>query len=202
MPDLRVSFPKPCDETWEAMTPSGCDRVCARCDHVVHDLSQYTLAEAEALLGANPGSCVRAQIGADGAVALKPGRGGKAGRMMIAVAATAGLLAAAAPAYARQERPAGAISGAVESYGSRTRVTATGRTGQTFRARVKENGRFRLRHLPPDTYTITFRAACGETVTVENVVVRDAETVLPGVQEVQGCIVIGLLRIEDHRADG
>jgi hypothetical protein len=97
MPDLRVSFPKPCDETWEAMTPSGCDRVCARCDHVVHDLSQYTLAEAEALLGANPGSCVRAQIGADGAVALKPGRGGKAGRMMIAVAATAGLLAAAAP---------------------------------------------------------------------------------------------------------
>lgn len=199
MPDLRVSFPKPCDEKWEAMRPTGCDRVCARCDHVVHDLAEYTLDEAEALLRANPGSCVRAQIGADGAVALKPGRGGKVRRMVIAAAASVGLLAAATPAYAKRDRPNGAIAGRANPYFSRTRVTATGTTGQTFHTRVKGNGQFRLRHLPADTYTLTFTPECGDSSSVENVVVRDGETALPGVQDVLGCIVIGLLRIENDR---
>ena len=54
MPDLRVSFPKPCEEKWEAMTPAGRARVCARCDKAVHDLASYTLDEAEALLRRNP----------------------------------------------------------------------------------------------------------------------------------------------------
>jgi hypothetical protein len=199
MPDLRVSFPKPCGETWEGMTPSGCDRVCARCDHVVHDLREYTLHEAEALLRAKPGTCVRAQIGADGAVALKPGRGTRARRMVIAAAATAGLLAAATPAYAKRDRPPGAISGNVDGYGNRVRVTATGSDGQTYRTRARENGRFRIRNLPAGTYSLTFTPSCGEPRTIENVVVRDGETALPGTQETDACIVIGLLRFENDR---
>ena len=198
MPDLRVRFPKPCDERWEAMTPSGCDRVCARCDHVVHDLAEYTLDEAEALLRASPGSCVRARIGPDGAVALKPGRAGKARRMMIAAAATAGLLAASAPAYARQERPAGAISGQVESYGNRVRVIATGPDGRTYRVRTRRDGRFMIRHLPAGTYRLSFEA-CEDYQPVENVVVRDAETQVPNVRSEGQCVIIGLLRIEDDR---
>jgi len=197
MPDLRVSFPKPCDETWEAMAPSGCDRVCARCDHVVHDLREYTLDEAEALLRGNPGSCVRAQIGPDGTVALKPGRGGKARRMVVAAAATAGLLAASAPAYARQDRPAGAISGNVEGY--RVRIVATGSDGRTWRTRSDGRGRYRIRHLPADTYRITAEDSCETFKTVENVVVRDTEVNAPRVQSEGQCIVIGLLRIEDDR---
>jgi hypothetical protein len=199
MPDLRVSFPKPCNEKWDAMTPSGCDRVCARCDHVVHDLAKYTFAEAEALLRANPGSCVRARIGADGAVALKPGRGDKARRMVIAAAATVGLLTASAPAHARGPRPSGAISGTVENYGNRVRVTARGEDGRRFRTRVDRDGRFRIRNLPAGTYQVTMVPACGDTATVENVVVREGETSLPGKQDVGACIVIGLLQIEDHR---
>lgn len=198
MPDLRVSFPKPCDETWEAMTPTGCDRVCARCDHVVHDLAEYTFAEAEALLRGNPGSCVRARIGADGEIALKPGRGGKARRMVIAAAATAGLLAVA-PAHAREGRPSGAISGDLFTFGPRHRVIATDANGQIFRAWTRNNGRFRIRHLPPGTYRLTFVTSCGEERVIENLVVGAGETVLRADQARDDCIVIGLLRIEDNQ---
>ena len=196
MRDLRVSFPKPCDEKWESMTPSGCDRVCARCDKVIHDLSQYEFGEAEALLRRDPDTCVRAQIGADGVVALKPGRGGGARRMVIAAAATAGLLTAGAPAFARQDRPGGAIAGTVAGTGFRARVIATGPGGQTFRAKIRSNGRFRIRHVPAGTYTLSFAADCGANWTVENVVVGIGETNVRDVRDRDMCIVIGMLRIE------
>jgi hypothetical protein len=199
MRDLRVSFPRPCDEKWEAMALAGCSRLCARCDRLVHDLSHYELGEAEALLRRDPDTCVRARIDADGVVALKPGRGGKARRMVIAAAATAGLLTAGAPAFARRDRPDGAIAGNVGSYGIRTRVTATGTDGRTFRATAKSDGRFRIRRLPAGTYRLTFVPDCGDSRTVENVVVGDGETLLPGVQDVGACIIIGLLRIEGGR---
>jgi len=198
MRDVRVSFPRPCDEKWEAMTPAGCDRVCARCDTVIHDLSQYELDEAEALLRRNPDSCVRAQIDADGVVALKPGRLGSARRMVIAAAATAGLLTAGAPAFAKRDRPGGAIAGNVDSIGARVRVTVTGPDGRTYRTTARTNGQFRIRHLPAGTYTVSYNF-CGENRTVENVIVRDGETVLPRVQDADQCIVIGLLRIEESR---
>jgi hypothetical protein len=200
MADLRVSFPKPCDEPWEAMAPAGCARICARCDKAVHDLSLHTFDEAEALLRADPGTCVRARIDADGVVALKPGRRGDARRMVIAAAASAGLLAAAAPAFAGRDRPAGAIAGNIETFGIRMGVTATGPDGQAFRARINGNGRFRLRHLPAGTYTLTFVPTCGDSWTVENVVVGAGETRVPNVQHMNNCIVVGLLRIEDPRA--
>jgi hypothetical protein len=200
MPDLRVSFPKPCDEAWEAMTPSGCDRVCARCDHVVHDLREYTFDEAEALMRANPNSCVRALIGSDGAVALKAGRGGSKRRMVIAAAATASLLAGA-PAYAREGRPSGAISGRVvfcTDYS--TRAVATGADGRRFRARVHSDGRFRLKHLPAGTYTLTFETHGRQDQVLENVLVRDGETSSPNLDDGSQCVVIGLLSVENDRA--
>jgi len=200
MRDVRVSFPRPCDEVWEAMIPAGCARVCARCDKVVHDLSHYELGEAEALLRRNPDACVRARIDADGVVALKRGREGNARRMVIAVAATAGLLTAGAPALAKPDRPDGAIAGKVEAFGFRVRVTATGPGGQTFRAKVRNNGRFRIRSVPAGTYTLTFVPDCGDKWTVENVVVANGETIVPDSQNAGGCIIIGMLRIEDDRA--
>jgi hypothetical protein len=199
MPDLRVSFPKPCGEKWEAMTVEGRARICARCDKAVHDLSHFSLDEAEALLRRNPDTCVRARIGGDGAVTLKPGRRGDARRMVIAAAATAGLLAVGAPAFAKKDRPAGAIAGDVETDGFPMRVKATGTNGRIFRSKVKKNGKFTIRHLPSGTYSLTFVPTCGENMTIENVVVGAGETIVPKVQNPNQCIFIGLLRIEDAR---
>ena len=117
--------------------------------------------------------------------------------MVIAVAATAGLLASSAPAVAKGDRPAGAIAGNVHDSWTRTRVTATNANGQTFRARVKGNGRFRIRHLPGGTYTLTFEPTCGSSWTVENVVVGAGETIVPETHGPDQCIVVGLLRVDD-----
>jgi Carboxypeptidase regulatory-like domain len=200
MVDLRVSFPKPCRETWEAMAPAGCGRLCARCDKVVHDLSLYDLDEAQALLRSAPDSCVRARIGADGAVMLKPARRAGA-RRMIAAAATVGLLAAGAPAFARTDAakpqaPDGAIAGKVDAFGYRVRVTARSPDGRAFRAKSKSDGRFRIKAVPPGAYTLTFKPDCGETWTVENVVVGTGETIVPRAENENGCIVVGMIRIE------
>ena len=199
MRDLHVSFPKPCAENWETMTPAGRARVCARCDKAVHDLSRYTLDEAEPLLRGSGEVCVRARVGADGSVALKPGRRNDARRMVVAVAATAGLLAATAPALARETRPAGAIAGKVESGSFRVRVFATGANGQTFRTKVKGNGQFRIKHLPAGPYTLSFHPDCGDSWTFGEVVVRDGETIVPDVKDENQCIVVGLLQIEESR---
>lgn len=202
MPDLHVSFPNPCDAAWEAMTPSGCDRVCARCDHVVHDLAEYTIDQAEALLRARPGSCVRAQIGADGTVVLKPGRGGKARRMVVAAAAAVAVMTAATPALARQGRPTGAIAGRVAFCAFDMRVVATSADGHTFRGGLRYDGRFRIKHLPAGTYRLSFesRRRGGDGYVFENVVVRDGETSQPNLDNGEQCVVVGLLTIEDTRA--
>jgi hypothetical protein len=199
MRDLRVSFPKPCDERWEEMAPEGRARLCARCDKVVHDLSQFEPRAAEALLRRDPDACVRARIGADGAVELKPARGGGARRMVVAAAATAGLLTAAAPAFAKPGVPGGAIAGRVDAFGDRVRVTATSPSGQTFRTKVKGNGRFRIKGVPAGTYTLTFAPECGEKWTVESVVVGTGETLVPKSSNEGGCITFGMVRIEDDR---
>lgn len=197
MRDLRVSFPKPCDEKWDAMTPvaGGCDRVCAACDKVIHDLSHYDFAEAEALLRADPDTCVRARIDADGTVALRPGRGGRVQRMVVA-AASVGLLATSVPALAGQDRPAGEIRGKADSL----RVTATGADGSVVRVKVGRDGGYRIKDLPAGTYTLTFEPDCGDSWTVENVVVGAGQTVLPYSQNPNPCIIIGQLKIEEGRA--
>jgi hypothetical protein len=181
------------------MAPAGCGRVCARCDKVVHDLSLYELGEAEALLRADPQTCVRARIGADGVVALKPGRQGGARRMAIAAAATAGLLTAGAPALAKREGPGGAIAGKANITGSRGRVVAIGPDRRKFHGTLKSDGRFRIGHLPPGTYRVTVVPYCGERWTIENVVVDRGETIVSDDHDRGECIIVGMLRIEDDR---
>ncbi|HYJ82765.1 MAG TPA: carboxypeptidase-like regulatory domain-containing protein [Allosphingosinicella sp.] len=201
MRDILVSFPKPCDEAWGSMAPAERGRLCGRCDRIVHDLSQYDPDRAQALLRSDPGACVRARIGADGGVMLKPARGGGA-RRMIAAAAAAGLLAAGTPAPARTvaakpKDPAGAIAGKVQAFGYRVRVTARSSDGRSFRTKSKSDGRFRINAVPPGAYTLTFKPDCGETWTVGEVVVGSGETIVPSSENENGCIVVGMIRIED-----
>jgi hypothetical protein len=197
MRDLRVSFPRPCEEKWEAMTPAGRARICARCDKAVHDLASYTLDEAKELLR-DPQACVRARIRGDGSIALKPSRG-SARRMVIAAAATAGLLTAGAPALAKGDQPGGTIAGRVKFAEFRTRVTATDTEGRIFRTKVKSKGQFRIRHLPAGTYSLSFKPGCGESWTIADVVVGAGETSLPNIESPDGCITVGMLRIEEVR---
>ena len=182
------------------MSPAGRGRLCGRCDRIVHDLSDYELGEAEALLRREPEACVRARIGADGAIALKPPPRGTARRMVIAAAATAGLLAGASPALAGQDRPVGAIAGKVGAVGPGARVTATGSDGRRLRARTKSDGRFRIKGVPAGIYTLTVSPGCGESWTIENVVVGTGETVVADDQDRVTCITVGRLEVEEDRA--
>lgn len=197
MEDLRVSFPDPCSEAWQGMTPVERGRMCARCDKVVHDLERYSLDEAEALLRRAPGSCVRARVRCDGVVILREtGRAGT--RTILAAAAAAGMLAAGQPAAAKVGGPAGAISGQVNASDSTVRVTATSREGKRFKTKVK-HGRFNLRHIPVGTYRLTFVPDCGSRWTLEEVVVRGGETVVPATTGPNECIVVGRLQVDDRR---
>jgi len=199
MSDLRVRFPRPCDERWEAMTPAGRARMCVRCDKAVFDLSRYDLDEAEALLRAKPGLCVRACVDADGAVALKPGRQDGRRRMIVAAAVTAGLLATAGPALAREDHRPGSLAGRVDGGSWGGTVVATDREGRTFRARMRANGRYRIGRLPAGTYMLTFDTGCGGRWTVENVVIGDGESVVRDSESPNVCITVGLVEIEDGR---
>jgi len=197
MPDLRVSFPKPCSEQWEDMAPVGRDRICARCDKVIHDLSQCTIEQAEALLRAGTETCVRARIDADGVVALAPSRSMR--RMVLAAGAAASLLAAVEPAVARQKGPQGVIAGKIRTNDWNTRVTATAGDGKSYNARVKPDGRYRLKKLPAGTYTLTFVPACGNSWTIDRIVVSDSEVAVPETPDPNECIIIGMLVPENNR---
>jgi hypothetical protein len=186
------------------MAPAGCDRVCGRCDKVVHDLARYDIDEAQALLRADPATCVRARIGADGEVLPKPARRGGARRMIAAVAASAGLMAAGTAASAKLDAekpqgPGGAIAGRVDAFGYRVRVTAMSPDGRTFQAKSKSDGRFRIPHVPAGAYTLTFKPDCGTAWTVENVLVGTGEATVPHSDDENGCIVVGMMRIEPDK---
>jgi hypothetical protein len=197
--DLRVSFPRPCNEKWEAMAPAGCDRVCARCDTVIHDLSQYDFDEAAAMLRGNRDVCVRARIDAEGGIVLKPGRSSSMRRMVIAMGA-AGLLASQ-PAPASQERPSGAIVGQVYSFGYSTEIIATDASGNSYRAKTKRDGTYKIKRVPAGTYTLTFHPGCGDSWTVKNIVVGSGEAIVPASPNEGGCVIVGKLLIEASDID-
>lgn len=199
MTDLRVSFPRPCDEPWEAMTPTaGCDRVCARCDRVIHDLANYEIDEAEALLRDNSGSCVRARIDADGVVATKTGR---SMRRMVLAAGAMGLLAGAAPALAGQDAPKGAISGRlIGSYAS-TQIVAIGADGTRHAALIDKDGRYRVGDLADGTYELV-ATSCGDKWTIGKFVVANAEVIVPDRDEGPCEIIIGKIMVDDGKQSG
>ncbi len=69
--DLTIR--EPCAEDWSAMTGDGPRRYCDACERSVHNLSQMTEAEADALLRSRTGRlCVRYAIGTDGTIRFRP----------------------------------------------------------------------------------------------------------------------------------
>lgn len=199
MANLRVRFPKPCPEKWEAMAPLGNHRSCAMCDKIVHDLAEYDIDEAEALLGSKPDICVRARIDSHGVVMTKPDRTGSFRQIVTAVGVSAGLLVSA-PTIAREKASKGAIAGQERGLDFGTQVIARDSEGRAFRTTVKTSGSYRIKNLVPGTYTVEFISLCGERWMNSNVVVGEGQTISsepPG--DYSGCVIVGRLESEDQR---
>lgn len=199
MSDLRISFPDPCGESWDAMQPSGCDRICATCSETVHDLTKLTVDEAEALLREPGKHCVRAQVGPDGAVSLRPGPSGRSRRMLVAVSASVGLFASACETVPSAAAPTGAIVGTVVPYSMVTSVRAVSDDGRVRQARVRADGSYRFERLPYGTYALRFIGMC-ETWEGEPVTLRETELSVEAPADMQGCIIVGMAKVEDDPA--
>lgn len=197
MKDLRVTFPEPCSEKWEAMTRAGCNRICGRCDTTIFDLSEYDVYQAEALLRAGDRICVRARLDAEGAVRLKPHPVGNARRMVLAVGASAAMFMMGGHAAAREKEPRGEISGMVDtSWPFNLTVTAKGDDGRVYRGKVKRDGRYKIKKLPPGTYSLEVTGGCGDPWSSGKVTVRERETALHNATDPNDCIIVGMIEIE------
>ncbi len=196
---LKVSFPKPCAEPWEDMSPAGCNRHCASCDRIIFDLAELTIDEAEALLSKGDEVCVRAELNAQGGVKLKSDAWANARRMIATVGAGAGLLAVGSAAFAKNSPVDGSIAGKVENFWLSGTVTATRTDGQPYRAKIKRSGKYKVKHLPPGSYAMQFDDWCSEGPwqggTVE---VKVGETTRKDTKNPNGCIIVGQLKIEEH----
>ena len=190
MNDVRVTFPKPCDQSWDDMAAAGCNRHCAKCDKVIHDLDQLTVDEAERLLDSGREICVRAQLDAGGAVRLKS----KGTRRLIA--ASASLMTFGPQAAAADNRPAGIISGKVT--GCPAQISAVAADGRTYIAKVKINGSYKFKHLPDGRYEISIPGGGGRPL--GNVVVQNGAKVRFNADDSQNCIIIGMIERADPKA--
>ncbi|HEX7849133.1 MAG TPA: carboxypeptidase-like regulatory domain-containing protein, partial [Sphingomonas sp.] len=120
-------------------------------------------------------------------------------RMVLAAGAAASLLAAAEPAMARQKGPQGVIAGKIRTTDWNTRVTATTADGKSYSARVKPDGRYRLKKIPAGTYTLTFVPGCGNSWMIDKIVVADGEVAVPEATDPNGCIIVGMLLAANAR---
>jgi hypothetical protein len=212
MKDLRVSFPKPCSEQWDAMRSEGCDRFCDRCEKTIHDLSQLTLEEAEELARSRDDFCVRVLVGPGGVVQLKRSDARSARRMVATIGASVGILAASGQAAAVEPTKTGAIKGAVVgSCGFAGSIIATAADGSVYRAKIGMNGRYKVKRLPAGSYEVKLENAEPEAPPEENagpetplktpnrsqVIVEAGRTSVSNIIDPNGCIIVGMLEVED-----
>ncbi len=198
MDDLEVEFPEPCSEPWEAMAPRGCNRHCASCDKIIHDLAALTFDEAAALLADEDEVCVRAEIGRGRVITLKPD-GASAGRRMIAAAgASLALATAACQTVPDQETPRYAISGELNPYlAGMIELRSDGGKKQR-RTLDRKSGQYAFTNLVPGTYTLAFKEPCGistrlKTITIVDQSVTVTDHTVP--EDEEGCpIIVGVMR--------
>ncbi len=194
MADLEVSFPKPCDEPWEAMAPRGCNRHCASCDKIIHDLATLTFDEAEALLATEEEVCVRAKVDSAGAIALKPAGQSVARRLVTASGAALALATAACQTVPDTAEPRYQISGKFvykSFYYSAALTSADGRTWP--KRREPGTGRFVFYGLPPGSYTLTAVDSCGNRSIVETITITDASVEATKSYPEEMCVIVGAM---------
>lgn len=86
----------------------------------------------------------------------------------------------------------GAISGIIDTAGTiRVWVTLTGTDGREYNMRTRRDGRYRFRHLPAGTYTISHDYCDGdEPAVVETVVVRDRKVRVRTMRADDNCTMV------------
>jgi hypothetical protein len=191
--DLRISLPEPCGERWEDMAPRGCNRHCASCDTLIHDLEAMTVEQAEALLDGGGKVCVRARVARNGRV--RTADGGSARRIFAAVGATATLAAAACQTTPPEQRANRfEITGTIPQFSDRKPVVRSS-DGRTWHVEMPfRSTSFRVPNLYPGVYSITYAVGCGERrEVVDNIVIRDSSVDLGRLEDTYGCIVVGLI---------
>lgn len=195
MSDFEVRFPSPCSEPWEDMAPSGCDRHCASCDRIVHDLAALTVDETEALLDSGEEVCVRARIGADGVVAMKSSSRGASRRMVTALGAGLAMATAACQTVPPSDRPDRfRISGEFSWIGWTRTAELRSSDGRKWpKRREAGSGRFIFDDLYPGVYTLTVEDMCGRRVEVETVTITDASVEVKAAYPQDGCIIVGAM---------
>jgi hypothetical protein len=198
MADIKVSFPEPCSERWDAMEPRGCNRHCASCDKIVHDLASLTIDEAEALLESGDEVCVRARIRPDGLVKTANGFSRSSKRIMTAIGASVTLATAACQTTeAPKISPRYEIKGHVGNDWAAS-ATLTSSDGKSRSKTLRGDLNFRFSNLRPGTYTLSFMGTCYERHRIENIVIKD-DIDLGAIEfgdEYEDCIIVGRMERE------
>ncbi|MCW0198710.1 carboxypeptidase-like regulatory domain-containing protein [Sphingopyxis sp.] len=196
MKDLRVTFPDPCDQDWSDMPSRGCNRFCAQCDRTIFDLSNLDIDQAEVMLAVEGRVCVRARVDSEGAVELRRKSTANVRRMILAVGTSVGMLMAAGHAAAKEQAPQGEIVGKLDTmwpYGMV--ITARSPDGREYRSKVKRDGGYRIKKLPPGTYSLEISGGCGKDWDGGTVVVHDREAARHDATDPNDCIIVGMIEV-------
>jgi hypothetical protein len=194
MSDLHVSFPKPCDESWEDMLPRGCNRHCASCDKIIHDLAALTFDEAAALLDTGTEVCVRAKVQSDGVIELKKGDRSVARRMVAAAGASFALATAACQTVPDTSAPRYQITGKFSWKDFYYSAELRSVDGQVWtKRREPGTGRFIFDGLAPGVYSLTVEDPCGDRVEFETVTITNSSVEVTQRYPESGCIIVGAM---------
>jgi len=191
MSDIRVSFPRPCDQPWEEMEDRGCNRHCVACDQTIFDLEKLTVDDAEALLDGESEACVRARVGFDGLVAVAKGEGRESRviKAALGVAATLALAACATP-QGKADPPGLSVSGTVKPFDRHSKLELVG-GGRTYKIKPRKDLTFRFVGLEPGSYTLSMRDDCGRYSKVSEVSLEKNSVQMGEVFNRHGCITVG-----------
>lgn len=193
---IKVAFPKPCDEPWEAMAPRGCNRHCASCDKIIHDLAALTFDEAAALLDTGTEVCVRAKVRRDGVIELKESGRSMARRMVAAAGVSLALATAACQTVPDTSEPRYQITGKFAWKGLYYSAELTSEDGRKWpKRRQPGTGRFIFDNLPPGVYELTTIGDCGRRQVVDTITITGAsmEVTKSSPEFDDSCIIVGVM---------
>ena len=197
--DIRVTFPKPCDQPWEGMEEQGCHRRCEACDKTIFDLEKLTPDEVEALLDRKEEACVRARVTPDGSVATAKGTSSNTRAIKASLGAAATLaLAACSTIGGSNVSPRFTIEGEVERWQRNDTLVLEGE-GRRYKSRAKTDASFRFANLKPGTYTLTATGYCGDPKVLGEFTLSEDDVDIGKVNYREDCIIVGVFqRVEAH----